>query len=401
VELIVSELEAQPAALLPVEVVERKGLGHPDTICDALAESVSHTLSRYYVEHFGRILHHNVDKVLLCAGVARPAFGAGEILQPMDIYICGRATLAVSGVPIPVEELAEAACRDWLRRHLPALDPVRHVRLHMLVRPGSPELVALFLRRPAGEPPLANDTSIGVGYAPLSDLERVTLAVEHRLNSRSVKQSSPALGEDVKVLSIRRGERVDLTVACAIVGRHVRDLPEYLGAREHARDTARDAARRVADLEIAVDVNVADEPATQSVYLTVTGTSAEGGDDGQTGRGNRPNGLITPYRPMSLEATAGKNPVSHPGRLYQIAGSRIAAEVVHSIEEVAGAECYLASRIGRPITDPQIAEVRVRLVRPAVTDQIAARIRALVDAELERLATYWVAGPDPSDDYER
>ena len=394
-----SELESRPAGALPVEVAERKGLGHPDTICDALAEEFSRALSRFYVERFGRVLHHNVDKVLLCGGVARPAFGAGEILEPMDIYICGRATRDVGGVRVPVEELADAACRTWLRRHLQALDPVRHVRLHLLVRPGSPELVELFLRRPAGAPALANDSAIGVGFAPLSDLERVTLAVEQRLNSGRVKRSSPALGEDVKVLSVRRREHVDLTVACAIVGRHVRDLPDYLTVRDHAQQLARDAARGVADMDIAVDVNTADEPATQSVYLTVTGTSAESGDDGQTGRGNRANGLITPCRPMSLEATAGKNPVSHPGRLYQIAAMRIAAAVVQNVEEIAGAECYLTSRIGRPITDPQIAEVRVRLTSPAPAGRVSARVRALVEAELQRLATYWSEPhPTPGDE---
>lgn len=388
-DLIVSELESHPAGALPVEMVERKGLGHPDAICDALAEELSRALSRFYLERFGRVLHHNVDKVLLCGGVARPAFGAGEILEPLDIYICGRATREVGGVRVPVEDLAETACRGWLRQHLPSLDPVRHVRLHPLVRPGSPDLVELFLRRPAGTPALANDSAIGVGYAPLSDLERATLAVEQRLNCDSVKQSSPALGEDVKVLGVRRRERIDLTVACAIVGRHVRDLPDYLAARDRARQLAVEAARAVADLDCTVDVNSADEPATRSVYLTVTGTSAESGDDGQTGRGNRTNGLITPCRPMSLEATAGKNPVSHPGRLYQIAAARIAAEVVRSVEDVAGAECYLTSRIGRPITDPQIAEVRVRLTRPTLARGVSARVRGVVEAELQRVATYW------------
>jgi S-adenosylmethionine synthetase len=227
----------------------------------------------------------------------------------------------------------------------------------------------------------------------------VTLAVEQELNSGPVKQGSPALGEDVKVLSVRRGERVDLTVACAIVGRHVRDLPDYLAARNRVGSLARDAARGVADLDIAVEVNTADDPATHSVYLTVTGTSAESGDDGQTGRGNRTNGLITPCRPMSLEATAGKNPVSHPGRLYQIAAARIAAEVVQGAEEVAGAECYLTSRIGRPITDPHMAEVRVRLTRPPLARQVSARVRALVEAELQRVATYW-REPHPPRDYE-
>jgi S-adenosylmethionine synthetase len=398
-ELIVSALESPPAGDLPVEVVERKGLGHPDTICDALAEEVSRALSRFYLERFGRVLHHNVDKVLLCGGVARPAFGAGEILEPMDIYICGRATREAGGVLVPVESLAQAACRAWLGRHLRALDPVRHVRIHLLVRPGSPELVELFLRRPAGTPALANDTAIGVGYAPLSELERMTLAVERRLNSRSVKQDSPFLGEDVKVLSVRRGERVDLTVACAMVGRHLRNLPEYLAARERARHLALQAARDVAALDTSVEVNTADDPATESVYLTVTGTSAESGDDGQTGRGNRVNGLITPYRPMSLEATAGKNPVSHPGRLYQIAAARIAAEVVQRVVEITGAECYLTSRIGRPITDPHVAEVRVHTRGPGLAGRVSGRVRALVEAELQRLTTSW-GEPDPARNYE-
>jgi S-adenosylmethionine synthetase len=399
VELIVSGLEAPPAEVLPVEVVERKGLGHPDSICDALAEEVSRALSRFYLERFGRILHHNVDKVLLCAGVARPAFGAGEIVEPMDIYICGRATMQVGDVRVPVESLAQAACRSWLGRHLPGLDPARHVRLHLLVRPGSPELVELFLRRPAGTPALANDSAIGVGYAPLSDLERAILAVERQLNSRPVKQDVPALGEDVKVLGVRRGEQVELTVACAMVGRHLRDMPAYLAARDRARDLARDAAHGVADLPTMVDVNTADDPATGSVYLTVTGTSAESGDDGQTGRGNRANGLITPYRPMSLEATAGKNPISHPGRLYQIAAARIAAEVVQGVEGVTGAECVLTSRIGRPITDPHIAEVRVRGREAGLADRVAARVRAVVEEELQRLATSW-GEPDPARNYE-
>ena len=63
-------LEAPSPESLPFEIVERKGLGHPDTICDALTENLSRALSRVYLERFGAILHHNVDKVLLCGGAA-------------------------------------------------------------------------------------------------------------------------------------------------------------------------------------------------------------------------------------------------------------------------------------------------------------------------------------------
>ena len=288
-----------------------------------------------------------------------------------------------------MEELADAACRGWLRRNLRALVPDRHVRLHLLVRPGSPELVELFLRQEPGTPPLSNDSSIGVGFAPLSDLERLTLAVEERLNCPDEKSACPALGEDVKVLSVRRSGRVDLTLACAIIGRHVDNLAEYLEARGRAKDIAQDTAQRAADLDIATEVNTADEPAAGSVYLTVTGTSAEGGDDGQAGRGNRVNGLVTPYRPMSLEAAAGKNPLSHPGRLYQIAARRIAAAVVHEIEEISAVECYLVSRIGRPITDPQVAELKVQLRRGGAPDHVAGEVRPIVQRELALLPTYW------------
>ena len=91
-----------------VEIVERKGLGHPDTICDALAENLSLALSRFYLERFGAILHHNVDKGLLCGGAARPAFGGGEVTEPIEIYLAGRATLGAQLAAQQLQTNAEA-----------------------------------------------------------------------------------------------------------------------------------------------------------------------------------------------------------------------------------------------------------------------------------------------------
>src|SRR5579883_2619317 len=100
------------------EIVERKGRGHPDSICDALAEELSLGLSRFYRERFGVILHHNVDKVLLWGGQARSAFGGGEVVRPMEIYLSGRATFEHGGVKVPVEALAVEGSRAWLARNL-------------------------------------------------------------------------------------------------------------------------------------------------------------------------------------------------------------------------------------------------------------------------------------------
>jgi S-adenosylmethionine synthetase len=387
VELTLGPLRAPPVERLAVEVVERKGRGHPDTICDGLAEQLSRSLGRWYLERFGGILHHNVDKILLRGGASQPAFGGGSVLAPIDVYLAGRATRACEGVDVPIEDLAVEGSRAWLRQQLHALDPERHVRIHCLVRGGSASLVDLFTRQEGGAP-LANDTSIGVGYAPLSQLERAVLAVESRLTAPDHTAARPEVGEDVKVMGIRRGERLRLTVACPLVDRHVASLDHYRDKKEYVMQVAADAARGAADREVGVQVNTADDLASGRIYLTVTGTSAEAGDDGQAGRGNRVNGLITPYRPVSLEAAAGKNPVTHVGKLYQVAAQRIAEALVRDLDGVAAAECYLVSQIGRAVDDPQIADVKLDTPGASPADYHDA-VEAVVRRELGALRGLW------------
>ncbi len=361
-ELHVRAIDGAPDAS-PVEIVERKGLGHPDTLCDAIAEHVSARLSRYYLDHFGVILHHNVDKVLLVGGEARASLGGGEVTVPIELYLAGRATSRHGATPIPTHEIAIEAARDWLTENLPSLDVAEHVRIVPLLRAGSSDLTALFGR---GSPsaPLANDTSCGVGFAPLTDLEKIVLDVERALTARSTAAAHPAIGPDVKVMGARRARDVELTIACAIVARHVKSLDDYLAAKETIRALALQAARGAASLSPSVAVNVADDPARGELYLTVTGTSAEAGDDGEVGRGNRACGLITPYRPMTLEAAAGKNPVTHVGKLYNVVAARAAGSLA-ALAGVVGAECVLLSRIGRPVDDPFVADVRLVLSRGA------------------------------------
>jgi S-adenosylmethionine synthetase len=322
-EITIERLEGAPVDAQPVEIVERKGRGHPDTICDALAEELSLALSRYYLERFDTILHHNVDKVLLRGGVSRAAFGGGEVLEPIEIFLAGRASCEVRGVSVPVEEIAVEGSRRWLAENLHALDAERHVRIRSLVRPGSADLVELFGR-----------------------------------------QAGALIGEDVKVMGIRRRHDIHLTVACALVDRFVADIHDYLMKRAGVADLAVKAAGRVTGRAVEVEVNTADEPSRQSVYLTVTGTSAEAGDDGEAGRGNRVNGLITPYRPMTMESVAGKNPVTMP--------------------DLVEARCTLVSQIGRPVAEPSIVDVGVRCREPPSLTDLSPRISEIVHAQLER-----------------
>jgi S-adenosylmethionine synthetase len=359
-----------------VEVVERKGAGHPDTICDALAEQLSRDLCRAYRERFGAILHHNVDKALLSAGRSAPAFGGGEVETPIEIYLAGRATASAGGKDIPVGEIAIEGARRWLGQHLHALDVDQHTRIHPVIHPGSADLQGLF-KRGETDIPRANDTSIGVGYAPLSPLERLVLAVEAAIAARANSDARPAWGEDTKVMGVRIGAKVRLTISCALIGRHLADLDAYLAEKIALEQLAIETAAAFSFGSCAVTVNAGDRPEAGEIYLTVTGTSAEAGDDGQVGRGNRINGLITPGRPMSLEAAAGKNPVSHVGKLYNVAARDIAQRVVQTIPEVVRAECLLVSQIGAPITEPSVVEVRVEHPVPQALDRLSGAIRAV------------------------
>jgi S-adenosylmethionine synthetase len=381
--------ELSPAAA-PVEMVERKGLGHPDTICDALAEELSLALCRFYRDRFGLILHHNVDKALLWGGVARPEFRGGEVAAPMEIFLAGRATREFKGVRVPVEELMVETGRQWLKEHFHALDPDKHIRFHAMIRPGSHELVELYLRQREAGMALANDTSCGVGYAPLDELEQLVLAVETRLNSPEVKAAHPAVGEDIKVMGVRNRDAISLTVACAFIGRYLDDIDDYMAKKVEVAALVRAVAEGMTSKPVTINVNTADGKDQESIYLTVTGTSAEAGDDGEVGRGNRVNGLITPYRPMNMEAAAGKNPVTHVGKLYNILAQQMTAHLVAELPEVETAQCYLVSRIGHPIDRPQIVDLRLGLREGGELGRLEGRVRDIVHHHLAELATLQV-----------
>jgi len=380
--IVVNSLAGPPPDLREVEMVERKGRGHPDTICDALAEAFSIALSRAYHERCGTVLHHNVDKVLLAAGSSAPRFGGGEVTAPIALYLAGRVTEQFDGAVIPVAELAEATSRTWLRANLHALDAQRHVRIQSVSRRGSDELRALV----TGEQVVANDTSFAVGHAPASTLEQVVLAVEHILTSAATIAAHPMIGEDVKVMGVRRAHEIDLTVACAIVDRHVRSLSEYAEGKQMIARLAEDAARQVHDAHIRVAVNAADDIDTGRVYLTVTGTSAEAGDDGQTGRGNRVGGLITPCRAMTLEAAAGKNVVTHVGKSYSIVAHQIARELVAKCPDITEATCILVSRIGWPVETPQVVELQIQTRNGIALDMLREPAEGIARECLRRVS---------------
>jgi S-adenosylmethionine synthetase len=386
--IVVEKVDKTPVAKRLVEIVERKGQGHPDYIADGISEWVSRYLSRYYLETFGVILHHNVDKTLVVGGQAAPRFGGGEVLQPIYILVSGRATYEVRTkddiVKIPLGPLVVQAARDWIKQHFRYLDPDLHTVIDYRIGQGSADLVGIYDLGVKGVP-LANDTSVGVGYAPFTPLEELVYKTERLLNSRDFKAKYPEVGEDVKVMGVRAGKDVKLIVAVAMISRLTKDKSHYLSVKEDVKRAVEDLAAKVApEYNVEVTVNAADKPEHGIFYLTVTGTSAEHGDDGMTGRGNRANGLITPMRSMSLEAAAGKNPVSHVGKIYNVVAQRIADKIYKQVNGVTEVYVEIVSQIGKPINEPKILNIEI-IKDGELTGEVKNEVDAIAKEELSRI----------------
>lgn len=338
----IDKIPEDPVEDKDVEIVERKGFGHPDSICDGLAEKVSRELCREYRERFGKILHHNTDEAQLVAGASNPGFSGGEMVEPIYILLTGRATKQFQGEDIPVDRIAIDAAREYIDDNFKKLSS-EDIEFESRIGETSSDLEAIF----SEEAPRSNDTSFGVGHAPLSETEKIVRNLEPRL--RQLEE----VGEDIKVMGVRSGEEIHITVAAAGIDSRLEDVEEYQKMKSRIEEKALEVAGEFTDRNVAVDVNTADTEEEQ--YLTVTGTSAEMGDDGSVGRGNRVNGLITPNRSMSVEAASGKNPVTHVGKIYNLLSQEIAQEI-HT-ETDSFAEVKIVSQIGRPIDQPKKVSV--------------------------------------------
>ena len=371
---------------LEVEIVERKGIGHPDSIIDGACEAVSIALSKYYLENFGVIFHHNVDKGLLVGGTSKAVFGGGRVIDPIYILVAGRATDIVpfngKEVKIPVEQISKAAIADYIKGTMRFLDPKKHLRLETMIRQGSPDLISVFLRKK--EMPVANDTSVGVGFAPLSQTESTVLEIEKLLNSGKFKKKFPEVGEDVKVMGLRVKNKLTVTVAAAMVSGKIPDASHYESVMGDVRSEVEDLLAK-GSLEANLRLNSGDDPKRGSYYLTVTGTSAEQGDDGNTGRGNRVNGVISPMRQYSMEATAGKNPVNHTGKLFNAVAILAADRIVKEVKGVREAYVRILSRIGNPIDQPLIASAALVLAKGTSISQARPEALAVLDESLAEI----------------
>lgn len=383
---LVETLGEVPVAHHRMELVERKGLGHPDTICDLLAEAIAIALNRMYLTELGAVPHYNVDKAFLVAGQCAKDFGRGEVTRPMELILGDRATFEVGGRRLPVEETLRAAVDAWIAAHLPGVRPGRDLVTRIALAPGSAELRAIFAG--ASGTIASNDTSGASGYAPLTPTEQIVLDVERFLNGAEFKRRFPDTGQDVKVFGLRQDERLAVTVAMSLQCRAIASENVYFHRKQEILAALEE---RFCDALLKLDfrLNNLDHPGrgADGVYLTLTGTSAEDADSGEVGRGNGANGLIAFSRPAGGEAAAGKNPLAHAGKIYSVLSHRLAALIHARHPELLQVYVHLATRIGEPVNRPWTG-VQLVLPKDMSLSDIESAVRETVEIELGRLDAF-------------
>ncbi|MEN6442375.1 MAG: methionine adenosyltransferase [Methanoregula sp.] len=381
----IEALDQIPLEKQRIELVERKCLGHPDSLADGIAESISQALCKAYLEEFGVVLHHNTDQGEVVAGESCPKFGGGKMIRPIYVLLDGRATKQFDGVTIATDAIAVDAAHAYLHKILPELNLSRDVTIDSRLGTGSTDLRDVF--KPCqGKVPRSNDTSFGVGHAPFSDVETIIRTTADFIDVK-LRRKYPAIGQDIKIMGLRDKDTITLTVACAIVDKYCADIKEYQEYMALLQEQITAVAKKCSKRKVAVHVNTADDIKKKSVFLTVTGTSAEMGDDGSVGRGNRCNGLITPNRPMSMEATSGKNPINHIGKIYNLLSTQIAQECVTKVDGIEEMYVRLLSQIGKPIDLPLVASVQVLPKCGVNLKDINAEIDGIVNENLANVTS--------------
>ncbi|MBI3780087.1 MAG: methionine adenosyltransferase [candidate division NC10 bacterium] len=389
-EIVLERLQRPPIAEQKFEIVERKGLGHPDSICDAVMEEIARAINGEYQKRFGEILHNNIDKGLLVAGRVSRRLGGGRVLRPMELVIGDRATSRVGKVRIPIKEIATEAAGEWFRKSLRHVNPDRHLKYRVVLAQGSEELTDIFRRETAVRE--ANDTSAAVGYAPLSETEQMILWVERYLNSPTFKAAFPETGEDVKVMGVRADRSLNLTVAMPLLCQAISSEAAYFRKKEEIVQALRRALPPSPSLDnVSVTLNALDREGRGlgGMYLSLLGTSAEDADSGQVGRGNRVNGVIPLNRPVSAEAAAGKNPMSHTGKIYNVLSHRMAEQIYQRVGGLVEVYVWLVGQIGQSIDQPWAA-VQLLPAAGAEFEVLGRGARQVIDQELTRMPEFCV-----------
>ncbi len=325
------------------EIVERKGVGHPDTLADALAEEVSRVYSKYCLEKFGAVLHHNIDKLYIGAGWNTNSFGSVKRIKPIKVVVNGRISNTCNGEEININQIMEETIKEYVGVVLPHLDvekdldiivnTTQHTRVPYWFSPRTVDDV------PDAKEVFANDTSVVVSYCPYTTCERLAFEIE-RFFWEPNEKGYPVpkfneIGQDIKVMVSRINKNIDIIVCMPVISTEISSREEYYETVEKYEKKLQKEATKICkdtDYNVKVSVNAKyDNDKRGTLYMLALGTSAECGEEGLVGRGNSSLGIISTFRPNSMEAPAGKNPRYHTGRVLGFLSNRLSKAIYNEL----------------------------------------------------------------------
>ncbi|OGY33892.1 MAG: hypothetical protein A3C02_03880 [Candidatus Andersenbacteria bacterium RIFCSPHIGHO2_02_FULL_45_11] len=381
------------ANLVPIEqhlfeVVERKGMGHPDTLADGVAEAISLEYSQYCMDTFGAVLHHNVDKAAIFGGLAEIGFGSGRMVKPHRLILSGRMSAEMGGQQIDYESIQQQAAQKYLQQCLPSFDFSKWLEIHSFTTSSSRSPYWYRPRDlndvPDAKQPWANDTSVCVGYWPLSISEQLTLGLEGFFYQEN-KPVYDWVGQDIKVMTIRNGNTIEVTMCVPFMADKIPTSQVYKERIHWLQSQLLERAMEIVQdrYSVSLFVNTQDQRANdiRGHYFVCTGSALDFGEEGMVGRGNRSRGIISSIRPYSMEASNGKNPAYHVGKVW----GYIVDVLSRQISQFFDCECQMAvtTRMGDPLFHPH--QLFVSLSKKVEESEV----RALVERELGSRA--WTA----------
>ncbi|SCG59554.1 methionine adenosyltransferase [Micromonospora halophytica] len=365
---VITSLGAVHPDRAPFDVAERKGIGHPDSLADLVADSFSRRYSTTCREQFGAVPNHWVDKVNLVGAAADVRFGGYDIRKPVDCYLFGKLTERIDGTEVPVLELFDDVVRAVLTDVLEDRAVLGHLRMYANNTAGTavdhdaqfyqPRTAAAISHVLESEL-VANDTVMCAGAGLRGVAARTAVWLETVLTGTAFRQRYKT-GTDVKVMVVRDGSDLEVTAAVPFRPECTESWSAYRTALDAIRDEIwRELKRFLDETPIPLTMgrlylNTKDVPGRG--YLAPFGTSLGKGDCGAVGRGNRYNGAIEPLRPASGEAPAGKNPLHHVGKIYTAVADDLARRILAELGVYA--EVVIAARNGDRLDEPAYVLIR-------------------------------------------
>ena len=346
-----------------IETIEKKGLGHPDALCDALAERVSAAYSRYCFENFGVLIPYSIDGLTMDEGETNVEFGGGVMVKPIRLYLRGSFAAQFMGKKIPYMDIAKKAIYEYLDMIVPRLEARRWVRVIDGTQAYGGPRETFAINRLA-----ANHMYTVTAYYPPTVAESCALRIEQKLNAPIYKEQHPYIGSDNRVTVVRNGNSIDILAYVSMISECVPDndtLRTYVEAVEKDIEAVAASDRIMVNK---IDIYVSDNPLHDGRALTVTGSSIESYNGGAVGR--------------------SRYPVYHAAKIYSVVAYQISKRIFN--EEKVAASVTLISKIGAPLNSPWHINVNIISDKNpnTISQPMFARAEEIVNDELGHIEEF-------------